>query len=214
MADEPATICDRKKYDPHWEQLLQRMAEIHVIHQAIMFSWPTAVDFLWEPRLIKDGKNPELSVKGNCLHFGIEVKTPSLFDHSRKRSENPQQLPARSLLHQTLQRITSGDQETTLPRDNPIKDFLSSADGKFAGFRAIRRDFIGALVIVWDNFIFEPISSLLHPSCGLFTKNTFFRTKDGRPVLFPNVDIVVLIGHLHQFVRVCRIKPFLDSCRW
>jgi hypothetical protein len=35
MCDELAAISGREKHKPHWEQLLQRMAEIHVIRQAV-----------------------------------------------------------------------------------------------------------------------------------------------------------------------------------
>ena len=103
---------------------------------------------------------------------------------------------------------------TTLPRDNPVKDFLISADVKFSPFRAANEAFRGVLVVVWDDFIYEPISSLLHPTAGLFTEKSFYRSEDDRPIMFPSVDAVLIIRHLHQFIRACRDEPFIDSCSW
>jgi hypothetical protein len=54
----------------------------------------------------------------------------------------------------------------TLPRDNPVKDFLVSADAKFEHFKETDANFIGVLVIIWDDFIYEPISSLISESAG------------------------------------------------
>jgi hypothetical protein len=59
-----------------------------------------------------------------------------------------------------------------LPRDNPVKDFLLSADAKFAAFKAQHLTFTSALVIVWDDFIQEP------RTCTLSTANAERRATD------------------------------------
>jgi len=88
-----------------------------------------------------------------------------------------------------------------LPRDNPIKDFLRSADSKFAGFRAADPTFRSVLIIVWHDFVNEPLSALLSPSSGLLTPNSFDKLSDGSRRTYPNVDAVVLLRHQPQFIQ-------------
>lgn len=102
----------------------------------------------------------------------------------------------------------------TLPRDNPIKDFLLSAEGKFAPFKRENKNFYSLLVIVWDDYVYEPISSLLHPSCGLFTPNSFDQDPGGQALNFPSVDGVVIISHLHQLIRATSDEPLIPPCRY
>ncbi len=100
----------------------------------------------------------------------------------------------------------------TLPRDGPIKDFLVSADNKFAQFKKIDDTYKTILVIVWDDFINEPISSLLHKKCGLLTENSFALNEEGKRFTFDNIDGIIIIRHLHQIIRATRDKPFIDGC--
>jgi hypothetical protein len=98
-----------------------------------------------------------------------------------------------------MRKIMAGDQKPILPRDNPVKDFLVSAEAKFASFYGEKPVF-GILVIVWNDFIFEPITSLVHEaSKGLLTPETFARNADGTPTTFPHVNSVFLVRHLMYF---------------
>lgn len=117
------------------------------------------------------------------------------------RGSRPLQAGGRILTPQELEEIAGGKEKLTLPRDNPVKDFLVSADGKFAAFHADDSDFYGVLAIVWDDFIYEPITALLHPSSGLLTENSFARDAHGDPMRFPNVDAILLISHLQWLKR-------------
>lgn len=108
---------------------------------------------------------------------------------------------------------TDSDSGITLPRDNPIKDFLHSSNQKFAGFKSGLENFYSVLVIVWDDFIYEPISSLLSSSSGLFTHQSFARDENGCLIKFTHVDGVVIIRHLHQLIRASRELALLDSKR-
>jgi hypothetical protein len=69
------------------------------------------------------------------------------------------------------------------------------------------------LVIVWDDFIYEPISSLLHAASGLLTPNSFYKDEQGRPIIFRNVDGVVVIRHVHQIMRATGDEPHINGCR-
>lgn len=99
-----------------------------------------------------------------------------------------------------LATLAGGADQVTLPRDNPVKDFLISADTKFAAFGADDRDFYGLLVVVWDDFIYEPITALIHPASGLLTENSFARTDDGHPLKFEHIDAILLVSHL-QYLK-------------
>lgn len=83
-----------------------------------------------------------------------------------------------------------------LPRDNPIKDFLISANEKFRIFKQSNAAFLSTLVIVWDDFIYEPISAISPPQAGLFTENSFAKDDDGNPLKFEYVDCVIITRHL------------------
>ena len=130
--------------------------------------------------------------------LGVEVKAPSLLAHEAQRSSRPMQAGGRVFSQNQLLAIAGGKEKLTLPRDNPVKDFLVSADAKFAAFRMQDNDFFGLLAIVWDDFIYEPITALLHPASGLFTGNSFARDADDGPIRFPHIDGVLLISHLHM----------------
>ena len=55
-------------------------------------------------------------------------------------------------------------------------------------------------MIVWDDFVNEPVTALLSPSSGLLTPNSFYREND-KAVEYPNIDAILLIRHQHQIVR-------------
>lgn len=213
MADAIASLSGREKYLPHLEQLLQRLCELLVIRQAIIHEWPAGTAFHREPAVAPAGKNPELLIRTGDASYGIEVKAPAIFDHWRRRGRRPLQLAARAIPKEDIGDLVGSPEDVTLPRDNPIKDFLISANSKFESLKRAHEGFSGILVIVWDDFIYEPISALMHPECGLFTENSFARDDRGGPLRFDSIDGVVIIRHLHQLVRSCRDEPLVDGCQ-
>jgi hypothetical protein len=80
--------------------------------------------------------------------YGIEVKAPALQTHIKTRHANSMQVPARLFTPEMLAALRRPDEAMTLPRDNPVKDFLRSANTKFAAFKDEVEDFVGILVIV------------------------------------------------------------------
>lgn len=213
MFDEIASVAGMKKFLPHWEQLLQRLCELLVIRHVCKYGWSGEARFQWEPTAGESAKNPELAVHTSDRTYGLEVKAPSIIQHWRERTQNPTQVPSRSMPKEEIQHLPNAEAGITLPRDNPVKDFLVSAQEKFSAFQAEDERFVGILVIVWDDFIYEPISALIHPDCGLFTPNSFARSPDGEPMSFPAVTGVVTVRHLHQLIRACRDEPLADSCQ-
>lgn len=211
MVDAIASISGREKDRRQYEQLLQRLAELLIIRHVVRHPWPFAAKFRYEPTAGVSKMNPELVVEGGPFAFGIEVKAPSLLDHIDKRSQNPTQLPSRAP-RDFRSAMPNASQGVTLPRDNPVKDFLSSSDAKFSAFKSVDPAFRSVLVIVWDDFIYEPISSLLHEQSGIFTPNSFAKDAHGVPLAFTNVDGVILVRHLHQFINASADRPLIDSC--
>lgn len=204
----------RDRHEPHYEQLLQLLAELLVVRQVVTAPWPQGTRFEHEPTAPGSRKNPEVGVFTPDWDVLIEVKAPSLLAHQRLRGINPTQIPARSD-DAVRAALTAGGESATMPRDNPVKDFLISADAKFSPFKQApgERRVVGVLAIVWDDFIYEPLSSLVAPQSGLFTQHSFATGEEGHPLAFSAVDGVVLIRHLHQFIRASQDKPTGDEIR-
>lgn len=99
--------------------------------------------------------------------------------------------------------------KATLPRDNPVKDFLISADEKFRNFKR-EGNFYSVLFIIWDDFIYEPISAFLAKPAGLFLEDSFARDGAGKALRFKNVDAVFLDRQLTQFMNSAG-DPFLGA---
>ncbi|MGB3532510.1 MAG: hypothetical protein WBA13_03225 [Microcoleaceae cyanobacterium] len=214
MIDALASISGKEKYEPHYEQLIQRLAELHVIRQVVSFDWSCGASFRWEPTPVNGGKkNPEIIVQNDDYQIGVEVKAPSLLNHIRQRSENSLQFHARIFPKNVAEKFPGADGGVTSPRDNPVKDFLVSAEEKFAPFKQENNNFSSILVIVWDEYVHEPIASLMHPFSGLFTPNSFAQDMNGEILRFPSVDGVIIIGHLHQLIRATRDEPLILPCR-
>jgi len=144
------------------------------------------------------------------MTLAVEVKAPALFSHQKSRSSNAEQIASRFASQEQLLNLLHNPKEVTYPRDNPVKDFLVSAQSKFEQFEQ-EPNFVGVLAIVWDDFIYEPISALLHPDSGLLTENSFYRDNDGHPITFSTVGAVLIIRQLHQFVRACRDEQLADE---
>lgn len=196
---------DMKAYN----SIKQWLAEVLVVDHLVKHPWQGSTHFEMEPTAPGSKKNPEvaISLEGiGCL--GVEVKCPNLDAHVRLRAQNLWQLTDRTNI--TPANLSG---EVTLPRDNPLKDFLISADEKFASFKAERSDFQSVLYVVWDDYINEPLSALSSPNSGLLTPNTFYRDSADQPVTFPNVDAVVLMRHQHQFVEGMANRAPIDQRR-
>lgn len=197
LLNDVASISGQEKHEPHYEMLMQKLAEILVLHRLLHLPWPHGTMTVHEPAATPNGKRPELKVDTPEAIYLFEVKAPSLLSHQRACAKNPAQFPGRIFDAATRQRLAEG-QEPTLPRDNPIKDFLASADEKFAPFVG-EKECYGVLVIVWDDHVFEPITSLVHePSQGLLTSNSFAKI-NGLPVQYLRIDAVVIVRHLLYF---------------
>ncbi len=191
--------------DPY-ESIIQILAEIYVAEGAVTTADRDDVAhpvFSHEPRT-PGGKNPEFDACGGGRWYAVEVKTPRLIDYGRQREQQQLQLTARLP-------NPSAFGPATLPRDNPVKDFLVSADAKFEAYNGVRPDASAILTIVWDDFVQEAVSALSHPQSGLFTERSFLKDKNGQAVQFPNVDAVVLIRHQHQIIRATREEPLGDG---
>lgn len=191
--------------ETQYEYLLEILAEMYVCE-----GLATQADTVNGSRLFarepgaKGKKNPELEacVSGNWC--AVEVKAPRLIAHGRTRSDKPFQLHVRA--PDNFRRL-----DATLPRDNPVKDFLTSAEEKFTAYETFRPGGLRILMIVWDDFCNEAINALMSPVSGLLTPQSFHRTTDNRPVSYSHIDGVVVIRHQHQIQRSTRCEPLVDG---
>jgi hypothetical protein len=53
-----AAAGGKEKYRPHYEQLLQQLAELHVVRQIVSFHWPGGAKFALEPTAEEARKIP------------------------------------------------------------------------------------------------------------------------------------------------------------
>ena len=206
--NEICSIGGIDRHLPHYDQILQKLSEVLVLRQLLLSDWPAGTTFQHEPAINARGKRPELKVNTPTREYLFEVKTPALTDHIRQRRENNLQLPGRMLPRDLIADLDNG-RPITLPRDNPVKDFLIDAEAKFAEFKAVNES-ISILIIVWDDHIFEPITSLTNEVSGLLTPNSFHRTDEDTAIDFPNVDAVVLVRHLLYFRNAAAECPLLE----
>lgn len=220
-AEAIVALAGRDHHEPHYEQLLQRLAEIHVALHVVHASWPPSTSLADEPVAPGSARNPELVVSTPQARLGVEVKAPALLEHQRRRSVRRLQAGGRLFEPEQLIEMAGDKDELILSRDNPVKDFLISAEAKFLSFRQVDPDFYGLLVIVWDDFIQEPITSLIHPASGLLTANSFARDEQGSPLTFPSIDGILLVPHLQYFKLALaeegRERPFeigRDIFKW
>lgn len=194
-----------------YEAIIQLLAEVYVAQGAVYAAdggggQPVLVAH--EPG-VKGAKNPELEACSSGVWYAVEVKTPCLIAHDRERAQNPTQIVAR--LGVDRESFGDGLGAKTRPRDNPVKDFLVSAQAKYEAYEQVRAGAIRVLAIVWNDYIQEPVSSLLHPASGLLTPQSFYRTDDDKAVRFDHVDAVLLIRHRDQLARATRDEPLMDG---
>ena len=112
-------LAGPEKHLPHYEQILQRLAEVHVVRQLVRCGWPWQATFEDEPTVAGSDKNPEILVRGQGMEIGVEVKAPAILEHQRKRSTRPLQAGGRVFPLEQLEEIAGGVEKLTLPRDNP-----------------------------------------------------------------------------------------------
>lgn len=203
-----AAINGKENETKHYDQLMQVLAELIAVHKAATYQWGKDQKLSYEPTAAGSEKNPELTIATDSLSVGIEVKAPEFVKKHNERAQKYQQLPSRSPLINLVDK-----KEAMLPRDNPVKDFLISADKKFAGFKQENPNFYGVLIIVWDDFVYEPISALTSPLSGLFTDKSFAKDDAGGIMKFANVDCVIVTRHLLPIKRGTRGEPLADQYR-
>ncbi len=158
-----------------YEALIQILSEIYVTAGVLRVAdrHDGHALFAHEPGR-KGEKNPECEVSIAGHWCAIEVKAPALMAHAEKRRSQPWQLAGR--VPQGVFPPTS-----VKPRDNPVKDFLVSAEAKFAAYEAHRTGALRLLFIIWDDFCNEPITALLSPGSGLLTPESFHRGQEYIP---------------------------------
>lgn len=192
--------------EDQYESILSILAEIYVtaglcVRADVDEGVP---QFTHEPALGQQ-KNPEFEVRVCAQWCAIEVKTPRLIQHGRLRANNPWQVGVRL----PSGALPFGD--VTLPRDNPIKDFLVSAEEKFAAYENYRPGSIRILAILWDDFSNEPVAALTSPVSGLLTAESFHRDAQGNAIRYPHIDGIIVIRHQHQLMRSTRCEPLIDG---
>lgn len=187
------------------DAVLQWCAEVYVVAQLAHYRWPVRPIFLAEPRSSSSSKNPEVAVRLDGIGtLAVEVKAPRLTQYRDEWSRSTVQLTSR------LPQGTVSLADKLKPRDNPVKDFLLSANEKFAGMKQDNPGLTSMLFIAWDDFVNEPLAALLAPSSGLLTDNSFYREGD-MAVKFPNLDYVIIGRQLRQFDRALRGQPPVDG---
>lgn len=191
-------IRDKNKDHDHYDQLMQRMAELLVIRQALLIECDNPTYFV-EPTAGESKKRPDLLIRADNTTIAIEIKAPSCIKQKSLRKSDTFQILAR-LPGDPKKLGRNLDVDVVLPRDNAVKDFLISADEKFASFKA-EGDCLGVLVIVWDDFMQEVITALSHEESGLLTPKSFARDTNGNPLPYANVDAVIVIRHLPYFMN-------------
>jgi hypothetical protein len=195
----------------HYDQLLQYIAELIVVgHLAgsLGIEW----EFEEEPTSGDSKKNPEVSISNGELTILVEVKSPRFHSYQNTRVNSGLQIPTR--INNGFKDVVEGvfGTKASLPRDNIVKDFLISANEKFKCFKIADNSVLSVLVIVWDDFIYEPISALKNEFTGLLTEESYFR-KDGKAVKFEYVDNIVLLRHMTQVVRSTVDIPVTDGLK-
>ncbi|WP_419908009.1 hypothetical protein [Candidatus Poriferisodalis sp.] len=205
MVDRVAAVGGDDRNRDHYEAIRQWLAELLVVNHFVTWPWPFDVSMTHERDIAGVEPKPEMLIEGEQIRLGIEVKCPDLRSHGAARSSSDMQLLAR-----VAPSPAAAFGDATLPRDNPVKDALVSSERKFVKY-CEDPAFRSLLVIVWDDYINEPITALLSPASGLLTENSFARDSNGDPLRFGHTDAVVVLRHQHQFVQGLKNKPPLDQ---
>ncbi len=133
----------------------------------------------------------------------VEVKSPRFSEFQTKRIESGVQLPAR--INKEFKKMGKKlcGQLPSLPRDNVVKDFLISANEKFEYFKKEDSNVLTVLVIVWDDFIYEPITSLVNEFTGLLTPNSYYKN-NGIIEKFHNIDNIIILRNMTQIANATK----------
>lgn len=146
--DRLARVTGPRSDTDHRDYLFQLLAELLVIRQVVTWSWGEKVGFVAGARGPGSRRDIELLIQTEQRDIGVEVKAPTLSEHAAGRASRRVQLTSR------LAKMAPAGHEfvgVTLPRDNPVKDFLASANAKFEPFGEAatkERPFHGVLVVV------------------------------------------------------------------
>lgn len=195
LADVPyyPSELDAQRWRDNFETLIQKLAELIVLKAICSVEWEKPFQILIEPTNGTTGKKPDFVVNEAGHNWLFEVKCPAFIKYEEIRRKNLYQLPVRSFLHDLVKDDPGG---LTLPRDNVVKDFLSSAEEKFSNFS---RDQTSVLVIVWDSHIYEAVSILKHTEAGLLTPKSWH--KNGAQIVsFSSVDHVLVLNKMDDLV--------------
>lgn len=199
FSERLASYRDVENSQPHYEQIIQLLAELLVLRRICEVEIEDA-RYELEPRIGDSRKNPELGVFSPDGSVFVEVKCREFIEHHNARADSAISVPSRTAgVRECAESALREGESLVLPRDNAVKDFLVSADQKFAGFKSDCLSSLCVLVVVWDDFVYEAVSALLSQASGLLTPNSFYRN-DEEPVLFENIDAVVLVRHSHRIV--------------
>lgn len=203
-------ICSYKgESKDNYDQILSIFAEVSVAFRAIEIanSVNETKVFVREPKKSKTSKNPEFSSKTLDIGYCAEVKAPKIRKHQEGRISGFQ-FTSRSDTWMNISKEMGGN--VILPKDNPIKDYLESADRKFVEYKKLSVDDFRILFIIWDDYIYEPMNALLHPLSGLFTDQSFYKDKNNNIILFSNVDGVIITRQMMYFQQVLADKRPID----
>jgi len=207
-----ASLSGREKFLPHYEQIIQLLSELYVIRHLVL-SCPQGSEFIHEPKAEGSEKNPEVGVTTQNKRLFFEVKCRQYIEHHNNRGSAAIEIPSRMDGILDLANSIKIEEETiVLPRDNGIKDFLISAEAKFSAFKKEDPSVLCILVIAWDDFAYEPISSLLNHASGLLTERSFYKENDSA-VQFNNIDGILIVRLSHQLVRATRDELPVDGLR-
>jgi len=212
FAEKLASYSGREGYLPHYEQIIQLLSELYVIGHlvSIPFEEPR---FEIEPTIGGSKKNPEIGIKLANKEILVEVKCREFIGHHNNRGNAAIEIPSRQDgMVDFANGIKKASEILVLPRDNVVKDFLISADEKFASFKVNNPDAITLLVIIWDDFIYEPISALLNDASGLLTDKSFYKNGGGAQK-FSNIDAVLIVRQSHHIVRATRDELPVDGLK-
>ncbi|RDB44732.1 hypothetical protein DU490_00090 [Halomonas sp. DQ26W] len=207
-----SSLSGKDKHLPHYEQIIQLLSELYAICHIIEKGGGEAT-FVHEPTAEGSEKNPELGVTFHDKELYFEVKCRQFIEHHNNRGNAAIELPSRQEgAIELASMMGHGANSIVLPRDNVVKDFLVSADLKFSGFKKHNPNCVCVLIIVWDDFAYEPISSLMNKASGLLTEKSFFQD-EGEPVSFENIDAVLVVRQSHHIVRATRSELPVDGLR-
>ena len=212
FAEKLASYSGREKYLPHYEQIIQLLSELYVIRHLVSIPF-VEPKFEIDPTIGDSKKNPEIGIKLTDKEILVEVKCREYIRHHNNRGNAAIEIPSRQDGVLDLANSIKKDSESlVLPRDNAIKDFLVSADEKFASFKENNPNAITILVIIWDDFIYEPISALLNDASGLLTENSFYKNGDVAHQ-FNNIEAVLVVRQSHNISRATRGELPVDGLK-